>query len=807
MWSPAPPSASGPGSPRAGAVPRFALGLGLSGILGILILVASRSGLVAPEPTLLLRDRHGRFLAEIGAERDDAFGYWPLGEIPERVAAAVLAVEDRRFRSHPGVDPVAVVRALHQNLTSGRRISGASTLAMQVARMQHPGPRSYSRKTFEALTALLLTVRHGRDAVLAHYLRLVPYGNRIHGIGHAARRYLDKPVEDLSWAEIAFLCAIPQAPARMNPFHPVGRRRAVERGQMLLAQLHEDGKLTDTELALARRQLRSLRIPPAESARESPCTRCCVSSASSRRPGAYGSIQAPRGAHHTRPRATRRGGVANAQGRGRLEGPRWTQRGPVVIARDTSEVLAWVGSADYFDDTNAGAIDYTGIPRSPGSALKPFVYALALDRGVITPATILDDLERGAGGITNADGRFLGPLLPRVALANSRNVPAADLLSRVGLGEGYAFLGDLGLHDGSRPARRYGLGLTIGGMPVTLEQLVRAYGALASGGVLSDLVWWPGQERKTKRVLSEDSSRLIALFLSDPMARLPSFPRMGVTEYPYPVAVKTGTSSRFRDAWAMSFTQRYLVGVWVGDPDSRPMNRLSGYRTAALLVQRIVSHLHQDQAGGLEDLSFPKPRGFEAHRLCALTGRLATDACDRVFVEWLRPGEAPMDHCPAHVRLAIDTRTGRPASSQTPALFREVRAFVDLPARYAAWASAAGLPRLPTPMWERPIGKTQAPLPPALDSTRTFRLSLTSPEPGQRLLRDPEMPPERSTIALKAVVDPPVPQVVWYVDGAPFQVADYPYEARWTLRPGEHRFQARLPYAPVSSAVVSVVVQ
>jgi len=776
--------------------------------LGVLLLALCRSGLVAPEPTLLLRDRHGRFLAEVGAERDDAFGFWPLERIPERVAAAVLAVEDRRFYSHPGVDPAAVVRALRQNLASGRRISGASTIAMQVARMQGTGPRTYPRKALEALTAVLLTARHGRDAVLAHYLRLVPYGNRIHGIAHAARRYFDKPVEDLSWAEIAFLCAIPQAPARMNPFDPLGRQRAVERGQRILAQLHEDGKLGDVELTLARRQLDRLRIPPPD--------------------------ERPRTALHAVLRLERL--LETERARLPLAGrpvvrttldldlqeevawltlkavDEWDARGgrnaaAVVVDRDTSEVLAWVGSTDYFDEARSGAIDYTAVPRSPGSALKPFVYALALDRGVITPASILDDLERGASGITNADGRFLGPLLPRVALANSRNVPAANLLSKVGLGEGYSFLGDLGLHDGSRPARRYGLGLTIGGMPVTLEQLVRAYGALASGGVLSDLQWWPGQERRTRRVLSEESARQVTLFLSDPMARLPSFPRMGITEYPYPVAVKTGTSSRFRDAWTVAFTQRYVVGVWVGDPDFRPMSRLGGYSSAAHLVKRIVAFLHRDQSGGLEDLSFPRPRGFEAHRLCALTGRLATAACDRVFVEWLRPGEAPVDHCRAHVRLAVDTRTGAPASSRTPAAFREVRTFVDLPARYAAWVADTDLPRLPAPAWEPPIGGPQATPPVPFDPVPKVRLSLTAPEPGQRLLRDPEMPPDRSTLALKAVVDPPVPQVVWYVDGAPFQVADYPYETRWRLSPGEHRFQARLPNAPVSSAVVSVVVQ
>jgi len=168
----------------------------------------------------------------------------------------------------------------------------------------------------------------------------------------------------------------------------------------------------------------------------------------------------------------------------------------LVVDRGSWEVTAAVGSTDYFDPDHAGAIDYLRVPRSSGSTLKPFLYALALERGTITPTTILDDLDRGGGGITNADERFLGPLLPRVALANSRNVPAANLLAGIGLDEGYGLLGELGLHDGSEPARRYGLGLAIGGLPVTLEGLVRAYTVLAGDGRLRDLVWYRQQPRR-----------------------------------------------------------------------------------------------------------------------------------------------------------------------------------------------------------------------------------------------------------------------------------------------------------------------
>jgi penicillin-binding protein 1C len=375
----------------------------------------------------------------------------------------------------------------------------------------------------------------------------------------------------------------------------------------------------------------------------------------------------------------------------------------------------------------------------------------------------------------------------------------------LGLDPAYAFLGDLGLHEHHRPARHYGYGLALGSLPVTLEQLATAYTALAGDGRLKPLHWVRQEApRETaseqgRRVISEETARWIALALSDPQARLPSFPRMGFTEYPFPVAVKTGTSSQYRDAWTVAWSERYLVVAWVGHPDYLPMTRLSGYRSAAQLVQGVMTTLHGDRLDGLTDVSFPAPRGFEAHRLCALSGRRATEACDRVVLEWLRPTEVPPDVCRSHVRLAVDRRDGRLATSATPTAAVAVRTFVDLPPHYAPWAAQAGLPRPPSASGAR-IRR-------AVPQTAPIRLAITSPEPQARLLRDPEAPPGRSTLALRAVVDPPVEQVVWYVDGRPFQVVPYPYTARWPLAPGEHTFQLRLPFRREASPPVTVLVQ
>src|SRR5262249_4568886 len=372
-------------------------------------------------------------------------------------------------------------------------------------------------------------------AVLAEYLRVVPYGNGIRGISYASRRYLDKPVEDLSWAEIAFLSALPQAPARHNPFEAEGRAAAIARGRRILRSLRRQKVLSREEYDLARTQLAAIRIPEPGARPEnalhailrlqSIVTQPKVRSALAARPIVATTLDIDLQNEASR-------AVASAVDRWRETGA--TAAAAILVERETGKVRAWVGSPGYF--RKAGAIDYARVPRSPGSTLKPFLYAQALERGDITSATILDDLERGAGGIANADGPFFGPLLPLVGAANSRNGPAADLLNRIGLDEGAGFLRELGLHEGRVPASRFGLGLAIGGMPVTLERLVHAYTALAGDGRLRDLVWVEGEKPKdAPRVLSEETARLVTLFLADPMARLPSFSRMGATEYPFPV--------------------------------------------------------------------------------------------------------------------------------------------------------------------------------------------------------------------------------------------------------------------------------
>ena len=730
--------------------------------------------LVAPTPTLIVSDRNGAFITQIGHETMDAggerridYGYWPLEALPDRVVRATLALEDKRFDDHPGVDPLAILRAAWANL-HGRHRSGASTIAMQVARMQTPASRTFATKVRESVTAIALTLRYGREAVLAHYLRLVPYGNGAHGIAHAARLYFDKPVDDLSWAEIALLAAIPQSPTLTNPMQARGLARAIRRGHRALDELARQGVVPPSDAALAHRQLAAMRPPPVP--HRPDALHVALRFEALAREGRLRTM-----ASDPRLRATLDLGMqeeVSALARRSIRAWRWQgaeQVAALVVERGTGKVLASVGSSDYRDQ-RAGAVDFSRTPRSPGSTLKPFIYALALERGVIRASDPLADLPEGASWINNADGQFLGPMLPRQALANSRNVPATNLLRRTGLDATFSFLHAIGLHDVAAPAESFGLSMAIGSLPTTLERLVRAYGALASDGRLADLTWAEGQRtRDPVRVLSTDTARMIQSFLSDPLARLPTFPRYGPTEYPFPVALKTGTSQGYRDAWTVAWSRDLIVGVWVGRADAGTMTRLSGGSSAARLAHAILLRMEKAKPGDLQDASFPPPPGRVPVELCTFGGR-DDGGCGQTLTEWLKPDEVP----PLVQTVLREAGEARPALS--------------LPAAHRAWAVNAGY-RV------------------ADDDGGDARLAIVAPEKDSRIWINPDAPPQAGRIALKAVVSPKVPQVVWYVDGSPYALSDPDTPVWWPLTKGAHRFQIRLPLQKTASHEVHVVVE
>lgn len=758
------PAAPQPPSPKGRGL---ASGIALALTVAIIATAAwlshealSRAELISPRASSIVYDRNGAFLTQIGEKARDPksktsrvdYGYWPLASMPQRVARATLALEDRRFYDHPGVDVRALLRAAWRNLTTRGRREGASTIAMQVARMQGERPRGLAEKLMQAATALAIVARNGHEATLAHYLRLAPYGLNGHGVAHAARSYFDKPVEDLSWAQAALLAAIPQSPGRMNISRESGLTLATARAQHAIARLENDGALDAAQAALARAELDHMR--PLDAKRRPETLHLALRYETLARDGLARPIaEGDRRINATIDLAVEQDVLRLARrylSNFRRRGAR--QVAVMVIERGTNAVIADVGSSDY-NDPQAGAFDFTRVRRSPGSTLKPFIYALAFERGVLKTTDLLNDIPEGASGVSNADGLYLGPLTPRQALANSRNVPATNLLRRVGLEANFNFLRDLGLHDLETPAESFGISMAIGALPARLEDVMRAYAALADDGIMRDLAFTRDDARRpARRVLSVDSARLIASMLSDPQARLPSFPRYGPLEYPFAVAVKTGTSQAYRDAWTVAFSHKFIVGVWLGRGDAGAMRAMTGVSSAARIAHAVLAKLHDAKPGDIAPETFAPPPGRVAIDLC----RAGDGAdCAQTLREWVKPAEGK----------EAETYDASPAQGESMASAPDSQAIVATP------------------------------------------LVIATPEHNTHIWRNPEQPERFNRLALKLAPTGADAQIVWTIDGEPFATAQANETVFWPMTPGRHRIQARLALAPVASRTVKVVIE
>ncbi len=784
-------------------------------LLALLLLLGwARAELVCPPPTPLFEDRAGGFLTE-GERVYSSLGYWDVeGPLNPRVVLCLTAIEDRRFFAHPGVDLRALGRALAAN-TLGRDRQGGSTIAMQVARLQRPAARTLLPKLVEMSTAVLLVRRFGHERVLRHYLKIVPQGNQIHGVAYAARRFFQKPLADVSLAEAALLASLPREPGRMNLFAWTGFERARKRARLILGVLLRRGQIGREEYGAALRQLERMPRLTAE-ARPPNSTHYILrlleeERAAAARVGASAAYSRPlRASLDPAIQALLQTVAEDAL----LDNRRHEAQNVALLVADrrTGEVLGYLGSASFFDGENAGAIDYARAPRSSGSILKPFLFARGLDTGRFTPGSILADLPfavlspTGEYRAANFDDTYLGPMLYRRALANSRNVPALRVLEGVGLEDFHALLRRLGLAREAREAAWYGYGLVIGGLYVTLTDLVAAYGSLANDGRGFALRWRRTADgsrtadsfrtadaaagASAEAPFSPYAAREVSLFLSDDAARLPSFPRLSALEFPFPVAIKTGTSQGYRDAWTVAYTSRYIVGIWMGNPDNRPTNHVAGI-VSALYAGRVLRFLHPLQEQGIDTVPFPPPEETVTVPTCALSGERAGPDCPAASPEHFRPAEAPRAACTVHRRFAVDTRDGTVATERTPPGRVALRSYTVLRPEYALWGAQHGFG--PPPPGSRPAGRAE--------------LRITYPADGASYRLDPDTPRRFQSLPLQAAVLPPVGEVEWLVDGEPLGRAAWPYALRLPLQPGTHRLQVALPGSELRSAAVTITVR
>ena len=543
-----------------------------------------------PDAPRVITDRHGAVLQVVRGGGVDQ-RWVSLGAISPNLVSALLAAEDQRFFSHHGWDLRASARAAWDTLAPWRRRTGASTLTQQVIKLTHGRPHGLWSKPLEVLYALALERIASKDEILVQYVNRVPFGHNVVGVARACEVFLGKDPGAVTLAEAALLAGLPQSPVRLDPALHLGR--ALERRDRILRRMLEAGFIDERALA--------------EALAEAP---------------RWATQVHPRGAERYVDALLRTGPPSDARTtRGSLDGAlqreasallgatvaRWRPRGAtngaaIVLSTRTGEVLAYVGAADPAGP--GGALDLLRAPRQPGSTLKPFVYTLLFARGA-TPATVLADVQvplRGARGETaearDYDGLERGPVSARQALGSSLNLAALDAATQVGAEAIVDQLRALGINVPG-DARRYGPSLVLGGLDVTPLALAEAYLALARQGSHVPLAWTARRDDAFGRpAMNGAAAAMTWNVLSDEETRAHGFGRSLRELAPQaPFALKTGTSSRWRDAWCAVADRRFTVLVWLGDPAGAPMAGVSGFEAAAPTAVRLLSLARETLAG------------------------------------------------------------------------------------------------------------------------------------------------------------------------------------------------------------------
>ncbi|EHJ47247.1 penicillin-binding protein 1C [Solidesulfovibrio carbinoliphilus subsp. oakridgensis] len=738
--------------------------LGLAACLGLLWATARPPfplSALSPAPSTVVAARNGLPLRLFLAP--DQSWRFPvrLGTVSPLLPRLVVAAEDKRFFRHPGVDPLALGRAAVANLLSGRVVSGGSTLTMQLARLARPRPRTFAAKVEEALAALALERHLSKEAILERYLSMAPYGGNIVGVGAASTFYFGKTPDRLSLAEAALLTVLPRSPLRLDPVrHPTAAKAARDR---LLAALARRGVVTAEAAAEASRAP----LPTALADPPFVAPQFCQLARELAGP-------APRIDTTLDPSAQK--AVTDIL-RGRkawLAGQGIGAVAAVVLDASSREVLAMVGSTDYFGDTRFGQINGATIRRSPGSALKPFLYAMALDKGLVFPQSLLLDIPTGFAGYSpkNYDGHFRGRVTMEQALVTSLNVPAVRLLNDVGPASFLDLLRRGGITTLDRPAGHYGLSLVLGGGEVTLLSLAGLYADLAGGGEHRPPRLLAGRDGPGTRLFSAEACALVTETLAK--VERPDLPSSWERALAVPaVAWKTGTSYGHRDAWALGYSADRVIGVWVGNMDGAPVKGISG----AVHVGPILFELFRAVEAHGSRLATAQGLNLREIEVCADSRQLPGPDCPRHVTAKIIPGVTRLGPCPVHRRLLVDAATGRTLSGDCLET-REAKPVVvaRYPAELVSWWRASGIPFEEPPEPEPGCGA------PAGEGPRIVSPSSATPYVFRR-----DAPAEFQRIALLADVPAGSRRLSWYVDGE-LAAQGLPGERLfWQPSPGAHR--------------------
>jgi penicillin-binding protein 1C len=679
--------------------------------------------------TLILLDDRGREIAEVASPEARVQIPVTLIEMGEWLPCVTVALEDQRFYEHHGIDWRASAAACLRNLQSGRIVSGGSTITQQLIKLAcHRQRRSWPGKLYEAILALKVEWKWSKDRILAEYLNRCSFGNRRLGPEAAARAYFGKPARKLTLPEAVFLAGLLQAPTRLNPWrYPDLAHRKFARSAERLARL---GTITQTQRTL-------LTQSPAIARRFDPpqLARHFVDAVRSLHPSMRGKVRTTLDLDLQATAERILVAHLDALNRGDI-----TESALVIVDNGTGDVRAMVGSSSYERSQMNGAMR----PRSCGSTLKPFVYLAAIDRRLLTAASLLPDTpdairaEYSDYDPQNFSHHYLGPVRLREALGCSLNVPAVVTLGRVGARSAFYELRKWGFNF-HQSLDDYGAGFILGNAEIRLVDLAAAYAGLARGGLSIPARLVASEYQPRLRIASAEATDIITDILCDNEARRKSFGTNSPLAFEQRVAAKTGTSSGFRDAWTVGFDKEHTVAVWAGNFEGRPMRDTLAVRSAAPLWAAVMHELLRN-----DHPVNPPGAGLARCEICVATG--------------LRPS-----HFSAGKMAELFLRGTEPAEDSASWYSAEGRLL--LPGEYAAWCAGR----------DNTLGATIVPEP-----------RIINPLPNSTYQIDPELPRTQQMIELTATVGN---NVQWQVNGMPLRPQP---DGRffWPLAPGEWELQA-----------------
>lgn len=638
----------------------------------------------------IVTDENGNLLAAAIAA-DEQWRFPPPAALPEKYVAALIAYEDKRFYSHPGVDPIAVLRAAHSNWRQGRIVSGASTITMQLARLIRGDPaRTYRAKAAEALLALKLEFHFSKQEILGLYAALAPMGGNTVGINAANWRYFQHRLEDISWAEAALLAVLPNDPAGIHPGN--NRRALLNKRNQLLDRLAERGHLSELDLKLAR--LEALPAAPQPLPDYTPHLLQTLKARFPEKNHFKTAIALTLQRHLLT--------IADSYSR-RNENNNIHNLSILVLDNRDNAVIAYLGNRTGSADSEyAGAVDIIQRPRSSGSLFKPFLFALMLQQGFFLPDTLIPDIPTHYDGYSpeNYDHRYRGLVPAKQALSQSLNVPAVRLLDRYGVALFKDNLQQLGLSTLWRPAEDYGLSLILGGAETTLWDITNSFARLVKSA-RSEVDSPVGARLYTEQAIANATYPIATGAAWLTLEALLDVNRPGVEanwrdfSSSQRIAWKSGTSYGWHDAWAVGSNGRYTVGVWAGNANGEEARHLSGTITAAPVMLDVFNHL------SFSDWPVKPEYALKQYRVCKADGYLSANGCETVLAE--APIEADFaDVTPFHELIHIDkhTRLRVHGLCESPGNMQTVSRFVVPPVQ-AYYYSQVGSHLQPPPAWRR----------------------------------------------------------------------------------------------------------